>query len=82
MELYISADGICHSVYDESVDLRMLGPMEIRRASHVEPTADGHWTVDLSPLNGPILGPFIKRSQALRAEICWLQDWFETLHGD
>ncbi len=50
MELYISTDGTCQSVYNETVDLRLLGPMEIRRASHVEPTPDGQWTADMRPL--------------------------------
>ncbi len=82
MELYISTDGTCQSIYDESVDLRLLGPMEIRRASHVEPTLDRQWTADLRPLAGPILGPFFTRSQALSAEIVWLHQWFEALHGE
>lgn len=82
MELYISTDGTCQSVYDETVDLRLLGPMEIRRASHVEPTPDGQWTVDMRPLAGPILGPFSTRVQALTAEVAWLRVWFELIHGE
>ncbi len=82
MELYITTDGKCQSVYDESVDLRILGPMEIRRASHVEPTPDGQWTADMRPLAGPVLGPFSTRSPALSAEIVWLHLWFEVLHGE
>lgn len=81
MELYILADGTCQSVYDETVDLRLLGPTEIRRASHVEPTEDGHWTADMRPLAGPKLGPFTTRSQVLMAEVAWLQVWFESIHG-
>lgn len=82
MELYISSDGTCQSVYDETVDLRLLGPTEIRRASHVEPTLDGLWTADMRPLAGPVLGPFPTRSQALAAEVAWLSIWFESLHGE
>ena len=81
MELYISTDGTCQSVYDESIDLRLLGPAEIRRASHVEPTSDGQWTADMRPLAGPTLGPFFTRSQALMAEVAWLHIWFGNLHG-
>lgn len=82
MELYISPDGTCQSVYDETIDLRLLGPAEIRRASHVEPTPDGQWTADMRPLAGPILGPFSTRSQALAAEVAWLHICFEALHGE
>ncbi len=59
-------------VYDELVDLRLLGQTEIRRASHVEPTTDGRWVQTLRPLAGPQLGPFSTRSQALSAEVAWL----------
>jgi len=38
----------------------------------VEPTSDGRWTVDLSPVNGPRLGPFPLRSAALATELQWL----------
>lgn len=82
VEIYISSDGTCQSVYDESVDLRLLGPTDIRRASHVEPTLDGQWTADMRPLAGPVLGPFSTRSQALVQELAWLRIWFESSHGE
>ena len=42
----------------------------------VEPTADGRWIADLWPVDGPPLGPFPSRSQALSAEHNWLtQHW-------
>jgi len=72
MDIVILADGAVRFVYDETLDLAMLGPLDIRRASHVEPTDDGRWTADLSPVDGPSLGPFITRSQALLAEQTWL----------
>jgi len=73
VELVIEADGRVRMIYSETVDLQPLGEIAICRASHVEPTADGHWTADLSPVDGPILGPFPHRSAALRAEVAWLQ---------
>jgi hypothetical protein len=82
VELYISNSGTCRSVYDESVDLRVLGNPTIRRASHVEPTTDGRWTADLRPVHGPALGPFPTRSQALAAEMTWLRAWFNESHGE
>lgn len=63
-------NGIC--IYMETIDLAQLGNLSIRRASHVEPDAHGHWWADLSPVNGPRLGPFLKRSDALDAEVDWL----------
>ena len=72
MELLITSDGHCRCVYDELLDLRDIGPLTIQRASHVEPNAAGQWTADLSPVNGPQLGPFTSRSEALAAEVDWL----------
>jgi hypothetical protein len=59
-------------LYGEELDLTALGRLRIARGSHVEPTADGRWTADLSPVGGPVLGPFPARSQALDAERAWL----------
>ena len=54
--------------------------MRIARGSHVEPTVDGQWTADLSPVNGPVLGPFRCRSDALVAERQWLEEhWLEQV---
>jgi hypothetical protein len=73
MDIIIEASGNARLIYDESLDLPSLGRVTIRRGSHVEPTADGHWTADLSPVNGPTLGPFAKRNEAIAAEVDWLQ---------
>jgi hypothetical protein len=73
MELIVHADGALHCLYDETLDLSQLGHVSIRRASHVEPTNEGQWRADLSPVHGPILGPFALRSEALAAEVEWLQ---------
>nr|WP_146393140.1 hypothetical protein [Allorhodopirellula solitaria] len=63
-------------VFDDRVDLRSMGCISIRRGSHVEPTSGGQWTSDLSPVAGPTLGPFDKRSEALAAEVTWLhRNW-------
>jgi hypothetical protein len=76
MELIVSPQGHVHCLYDESLDLSPLGPLSIRRASHVEPTDNGHWTADLSPLGGPVLGPYPLRSSALAAEGDWItRNW-------
>ena len=82
MELAIRADGLVHCVYDEAIELSRLGKVAIRRASHVEADATGQWTVDLSPVRGPILGGFAQRSSALAAEQEWLLQHWLTVHAE
>lgn len=74
MDLLINPTGDIRCVYDESIDLSSIGQVSIRRGSHVEPTPNGQWTADLSPVNGPMLGPFVTRTDALTAEVNWLRD--------
>jgi hypothetical protein len=84
MQLVIEANGHVRCVYGEAIDLNQLGRILIRRGSHVEPTDDGTWTADLSPVNGPLLGPFKTRSEALAAEVEWLHaNWLvPSSHSD
>ena len=78
MQLIIHTGGMVRCLYAETIDLAKLGPVSIARASHVEPTPDGQWLADLSPVTGPVLGPFPQRSAALAAEAAWLQHhWLE-----
>ena len=74
MDLVIEPGGRIRAIYSEEIDLAALGEPSISRASHVEPTPDGHWCADLRPLLGPVLGPFKRRSEALQAEHDWLVD--------
>ena len=79
MELVVHADGSLRCLYDETLDLSPLGQVTIRRASHVEPTDQGQWQADLSPVNGPALGPFALRGEALAAQVEWLRrHWLTT----
>jgi hypothetical protein len=73
MILLIDPRGSAHAIYSETIDLASLGTLSIRRASHVEPDAEGRWHADLGPCGGPRLGPFAKRSEALAAEVDWLE---------
>ena len=72
MALVVGPDGTLQTLYAEQFDLTPLGSLTIQRASHVEPTASGCWMADLSPVGGPVLGPFAKRSDALSAEVRWI----------
>ena len=73
MILIAEPNGLIRCVYDEAIDVTQLGPASIERASHVEPNDDGTWTVDLTPVNGLMLAGFNCRSEALAAEIEWLE---------
>lgn len=74
MELVISPAGRVRCLYNEAIDLSALGAVHITRASHVEPDDQGRWWADLSPVAGPRLGPFHRRSDALAAEVRWLDE--------
>jgi hypothetical protein len=72
MELVVGVDGVARCIYDEALDLREIGKLQITRASHVEPDSDGNWIADMGPSGGPVLGPYGSRSEALGAERGWL----------
>ncbi|MBD3673298.1 MULTISPECIES: hypothetical protein [Thalassoglobus] len=79
MQIVVQHDGSVRCLYDETLDLHGLGQLAITRGSHVEPTPAGQWTADLSPVDGPVLGTFSTRSEALDAEVAWLLDnWLVT----
>jgi hypothetical protein len=78
MLLIVLPTGEIRCLYDEAIDLTVLGKPAISRASHVEPDAEGQWWADLSPVEGPELGPFHHRTEALGAEFAWLeQNWLD-----
>jgi hypothetical protein len=72
MELVVDAGGDVRCIYDEALDLRKIGTLQITRASHVEPDAEGFWWADMGPSDGPVPGPYSSRSEALAAEWEWL----------
>ena len=73
MKLVVSPRGQIRCIYDETIDLAALGSLSITRASSVEPDEQGRWWADLGCVDGPLLGPFTVRSQALAAEKDWLE---------
>ena len=72
MELVVDAGGNVRCIYGDELDLREIGKLQITRASHVEPDRDGFWWADMGPVDGPVLGPFKSRTEALGAERGWL----------
>ena len=72
LELFVATDGSARCLYGETLNLASLGSIQIERASHVEPDDRGRWMVDLSPVDGPTLGPYPTRSHALSVEAEWL----------
>lgn len=75
MEVTLLIGATVEAIYsDEAVDLlEAVGNVAIERASHVEPVSGG-WSADLSPVGGPVLGPFARRGAAIEAEIVWLKE--------
>ena len=70
--LSVGEDGTLRFLYaDRMRELLEEGEAAIRRASHVEPEGI-QWTADLSPVGGPILGPYPTREEALSEEVRWL----------
>jgi hypothetical protein len=72
MEFVVGCDGVARCIYDEGMALREIGTLKITRASHVEPDAAGYWWADMGPVDGPVLGPYGSRSEALGAERAFL----------
>lgn len=72
MHLLVDPTGRIRCLYCEEIDLGAIGRATITRASHVEPGPDARWHSDLTPVGGPVLGPFERRSEALEAEQLWL----------
>lgn len=74
MQLTIEPTGDVRTIYSEELNLTAIGNVDIRRGSHVEPDEHGMWHANLYPVGGPTLGPFSNRSQALTAEVSWLEE--------
>ena len=72
IELTIDNDGLVSAIWNDALaDLTELGECRVERASHIEWDGSG-WSVDLSPVGGPVLNGFRRRRDALAAEHDWL----------
>ena len=76
LEIVVDPAGLARCIYSEHIDLAQLGEVEVVRGSHVEPDDRARWYADLSPVDGPKLGPFARRSEALDAEVAWLRQYW------
>lgn len=75
MKMKILPDGTIRCLYTEELDLAGLGTVTITRASNVEPDKDGRWVADMAPSGVDIkLGGFAKRSEALAAEVAFVEE--------
>ncbi len=74
MNKIVISEGRARFIHDDDLAERMgqHGDVSIQRASHVEPTSNGKWTVDLTPVGGPRIGTFDRREMALECERLWL----------
>jgi len=71
MTLTVAPDGTTRCLYTEDLPLDTLGKVAIHRASHVEPDGIEFWYAQI--IYGPTLGPYDFRSEALAAEIDYLE---------
>ena len=72
VRISVKPDGTVVFIYDdELIPLMDMGRPATRRVSHVEPELGG-WTADLKMVGGGTLGPYRRRSDAIKAEINWL----------
>ena len=74
LDIIIDTDGTLRFIHNDDMQaLIEQGEAKIVRASHVEPNERGQWEADMSPSDGPVLGPFRTRGEALDAEVAWLK---------
>jgi hypothetical protein len=79
MLMIFDTNGSVSCLYSDGLELGQIGRLTISRGSHVEPTLDGQWTADMSPVCGPVLGPYRSRKEALAAEVDWLEaNWLAS----
>ena len=73
IQIVISRGRVRFIHQDDLAATLQVGKATTCRAGRVEPSQDG-WNADLRPVNGPVLGPFARRDEALQAEANWLRE--------
>ena len=75
MKIKLNLDGTAIMIYTEDIDVTEIGDVQsITRASRVEPVNRNQWAADMRPVGGPVIGTFNKRSDALTAEVNWIEE--------
>ena len=77
----IEPNGAVRGIYSDLIPYQAIGTPDIVRASHVEPDKHGMWWADMTPMNGPKLGPFLERSKAIQTEVQWLETYWLDQDG-
>ncbi len=76
-EIFIRPNGKIECIYTD--DTRFLvdqaSSVKIKRGSNVEPTEDGQWIADMSPVGGPLSPSFKLRADALAWETAYLNNY-------
>ena len=73
MIISIDLNGGIRAVYSDGFNWQALGKPLIQRASQVEPDHLGLWWADLAVSGGLRIGPFARRTDAIAAEVAWLE---------
>lgn len=73
MIISIDLNGGIRAIYSDGFNWQALGRPMIQRASEVEPDHLGLWYADLTLSDGPKIGPFARRTDAIAAEVRWLE---------
>ncbi|RLS26221.1 MAG: hypothetical protein DWH74_00035 [Planctomycetota bacterium] len=73
MIISIDRNGGIRAIYSDGFNWQALGKPLIQRASQVEPDHLGLWWADLAVSGGPRIGPFARRTDAIAAEVAWLE---------
>jgi hypothetical protein len=60
---------------DDLPNLKTEWDVKIKRAIYVD-VCEGGWVADMSILNGPQLGPYRSRQDALDAEVDWIDEMY------
>jgi len=81
MVVAILPNGEIQFIYSDALApvIAALGGGVTARASHVEPTPNGQWQADMSPVNGPCLPPTATRAASLAQEVEWLEKRLGTI---